>query len=413
MIKKLFFYLITILIIAVSTFLILEIFFRFQNYMNVKKVKNLKNFSTSPRTYNSTYGWELKKNFEYSYITSDGEIIKKKTNNLGLASELDLDINNDKFKILVVGDSFTESLGVNTQNSWPNVLQKKLKENSYNNVEIYNAAIAGYSLDQYYFRIKDLYQKLKPEMIIIGFATATDFYDVGKFNKFFVYGDIIGRNYFEVINDELNINTDLNSIENFVSKYQLIEKFKKEEEENKETDLLQAIKELLDMSYVFAKVKRRKLIIRIAMNYRNNERSLWPSTEIGISKENNTLESKKLNLIEKILEKISYEYGTKSNLFLLHIPYKIEVDEKFWSSTYGRKSGKFDQNEPEKKLINLIGNKQIKFIPSIKKFKNKFNKEKKELYLQNDGHLNNFGNKFISEIVYENIKNYLSKKVEN
>ena len=97
----------------------------------------------------------------------------------------------------------------------------------------------------------------------------------------------------------------------------------------------------------------------------------------------------------------------------MHIPYKIEVDEKFWSSTYGKKSKKFDQNEPEKKLIDLIGNKQIKFIPSVKKFRHKFNDEQKELYLQNDGHLNNFGNKLISEIVYENIKNYLSKKVEN
>lgn len=407
MIKKLLFSSLTLLIIIISTFLFLEIFFKAQNYFSIKKGENLKNFMITPRIYNQDYGWELKKNFEYTYLTADSDIIKKKTNNLGLASEFNLDILNDKFKILVIGDSFTESLGVNTPNSWPNQLQKKLKENLYNNVDIYNGAIAGYNLDQYYFRIKDLYQKVKPDMIIIGFATATDFYDVGKFNKYFVYGDNIGRNYFEVINGELNINTNLNSIENFATKYQLIENFKKAESKTKKVNILQSIKELLYMSSVYEKIKRSTFIVRMAINLRNNERSLWPSTEIGIAKENTPLENKKINLIKKIFEKISYEFGAKSDLFLIHIPYKVEVDKKFWSSTFGRQPKKFDQNGPEKKIINLISNKSIKFIPSVKKFRNKFNNEKKDLYLIKDGHLNNLGNEYLSEIVLENIKNYL------
>ena len=413
MIKKLLFPLLTVLIIIISTFLILEIFFKAQNYFIIKKGGNLKNYMITPRIYNQDYGWELKKNFEYTYLTADSDIIKKKTNNLGLASEFNLDILNDKFKILVIGDSFTESLGVNTPNSWPNQLQKKLKENLYNNVEIYNGAIAGYNLDQYYFRIKDLFQKIKPDMIIIGFATATDFYDVGKFNKYFVYGDNIGRNYFEVINGELNINTNLNSIENFATKYQLIENFKKTNPQDKEIELLQSIKELLHTSSVYERIKKSTLIVKIAMSLRNNERSLWPSTEIGIAKENTPLEKNKINLIKKIFEKISYEFGAKTDLFLIHIPYKVEVDKKFWSKTFGKHPEKFDQSGPEKKLISLITNKQIKFIPSVAKFRDKFNNEKKELYLKNDGHLNKFGNELVSEIVLENIEKYLQIKVVN
>jgi lysophospholipase L1-like esterase len=413
MIKKLLFPLLTVLIIIISTFLILEIFFKAQNYFIIKKGGNLKNYMITPRIYNQDYGWELKKNFEYTYLTADSDIIKKKTNNLGLASEFNLDILNDKFKILVIGDSFTESLGVNTPNSWPNQLQKKLKENLYNNVEIYNGAIAGYNLDQYYFRIKDLFQKIKPDMIIIGFATATDFYDVGKFNKYFVYGDNIGRNYFEVINGELNINTNLNSIENFATKYQLIENFKKNNPQDKEIELLQSIKELLHTSSVYERIKKSTLIVKIAMSLRNNERSLWPSTEIGIAKENTPLEKNKINLIKKIFEKISYEFGAKTDLFLIHIPYKVEVDKKFWSKTFGKHPEKFDQSGPEKKLISLITNKQIKFIPSVAKFRDKFNNEKKELYLKNDGHLNKFGNELVSEIVLENIEKYLQIKVVN
>ena len=88
----------------------------------------------------------------------------------------------------------------------------------------------------------------------------------------------------------------------------------------------------------------------------------------------------------------------------------LKLDEKFWSSTFGKQPEKFDQNGPEKKIINLINSKPIKFIPSVKKFRNKFNNEKKELYLAKDGHLNNFGNEYLSEIVLENIEKYLPKK---
>ena len=35
---------------------------------------------------------------------------------------------------------------------------------------------------------------------------------------------------------------------------------------------------------------------------------------------------------------------------------------------------------------------------------------KKELYLAKDGHLNNFGNEYLSEIVLENIEKYLPKR---
>ena len=63
MIKKLLFPLLTVLIIIISTFLILEIFFKAQNYFIIKKGGNLKNYMITPRIYNQDYGWELKKIF--------------------------------------------------------------------------------------------------------------------------------------------------------------------------------------------------------------------------------------------------------------------------------------------------------------------------------------------------------------
>ena len=126
MIKRKLSYFILIFLSFISAILILELLFKVEYYYKINKNSDLPNFMISPRIYNSNYGWELKKNFNYSYITSDNEIIKKKTNNLGLASEYDLQISKDSFKILVIGDSFTESLGVDTEKAWPNQLQKML-----------------------------------------------------------------------------------------------------------------------------------------------------------------------------------------------------------------------------------------------------------------------------------------------
>ncbi len=403
MIKKFIFYFLTIVITLTIAILILEFFFKFKYYYKINQNSDLKNFMVSPRIYNPVYGWELKKNFEYSYITSDNDIINKKTNNLGLASQFDLDLTSDKFKILIIGDSFTESLGVDTKKSWPNQLQTLLIENSYKNVEIYNGAIAGYNLDQYYFRLKDLNQKIKPNLIIIALATATDFYDVGKFYKNFVYGSNIGRNYFEIKEGELEINSELNSIENIDNTTEINIK-------NENLNLLQHIKKILEYSRLYEMFKKSNLVVRLAANLRYQQISLWPSTEIGIAKKNSKIEKKKLYLIEKILKKISDEFSISDNLFLVHIPYKVEVDEEFWESTFKKLPEKYDQNGPEKKIKNLIFSKNFKFIPLVDKFKIKINNEKENLYLKNDGHLNQLGNFYVSETVFENIEKFLPKK---
>ncbi len=403
MIKRKLSYFILIFLSFISAILILELLFKVEYYYKINKNSDLPNFMISPRIYNSNYGWELKKNFNYSYITSDNEIIKKKTNNLGLASEYDLQISKDSFKILVIGDSFTESLGVDTEKAWPNQLQKILIENSYSNVEVYNGAIAGYNLDQYYFRIEDLYKKINPNIILIGFATATDFYDVGKFYKYFVYGSNIGRNYFEMKNGQLTINKKLNSIKN-------IDEIDKNISVEKNLNLLVVLKNLLEYSELYKKFKKSAIVVRIATKLRNDNFSLWPSTEMGITKKNKSIEKEKFLLINEILNKISNEYGYQNNLFLVHIPYKIEVDNKFWAATFANQPEYYDQNGPEKRIKNILKEKKIEFIPLVNKFKEKINKNQEYLYLKNDGHLNSLGNYYVSETIFENIKDLLPVK---
>lgn len=400
--KKFIFYFLMIFVSFSLVLLLLELFLQIKHYAVQRKAINNENFKVSPRIYQPEYGWKLKKNYNYSYIIFDGKIVKKTTNNLGLASNYDLNPNNNNLKILIIGDSFSESLGVNTKYSWPNQLQNLLKINSYTNVDIYNASISGYNLDQYYFRIKEFSQKINPNIIVIGFATATDFYDVGRFENQFIYGDSIGRSYFEIKNEVLLINNELYNIKNIKPKNYF-------SNVNNKDKFFIILKKFLENSKLYQNLKINSFFINLIIYFNNHELSLWPSNEISIKIKNNETEIKKLNLIEKILDKINNEFGTNSKLYLVHLPNKTEIDEKFWNSTFKKKKNFYDRNEPEKKIINLLKDKNINFIPTIQRARKEHNINNKKIFLKLDGHYNNFGNSLISEIVYEELINAIRK----
>lgn len=61
-----------------------------------------------------------------------------------------------KKRILFIGDSFTEALGVSYEDSFVGVLDKKLKDSE---VEVLNAAVVSYSPKLYYLKIQYLLEK--------------------------------------------------------------------------------------------------------------------------------------------------------------------------------------------------------------------------------------------------------------
>ena len=84
--------------------------------------------------------------------------------------------------------------------------------------------------------------------------------------------------------------------------------------------------------------------------FKNNDIILWPSSDIAISKDSNSVQKIKINLVEKIFQKFSDEFSTNSNLYVIHIPSFIEIDVEIWKSTYGKYPEKFNQQEGQKKI---------------------------------------------------------------
>ena len=195
-------------------------------------------------------------------------------------------------------------------------------------------------------------------------------------------------------------NSSLNSLKKFeVKNAKTNDTFKIEEK----------IKNLLNNFKIYKKIKKSKYVLRIISMTRELNLSFWPGAQIALSKNNSDLELKKIKLVNYLLKKISVEFGQDKRIFLIHIPYNIEVDLNLWKDTFGKQPGDYDQFGAEKKIFEALKDTKIDFIPTLKIMQNENIRSNNALYLKQDGHLSALGNKIISQIVFNNISELYDK----
>ncbi|MBU1905513.1 MAG: SGNH/GDSL hydrolase family protein [Candidatus Omnitrophica bacterium] len=95
--------------------------------------------------------------------------VKRKTNSLGLVGEeISLEKPENVFRILVLGDSFTEGLHVDEGKNFCERLEYLLnKDQIIRDFEVINAGMSGYSPIAEYLFLKRELLKLKPDLIIL------------------------------------------------------------------------------------------------------------------------------------------------------------------------------------------------------------------------------------------------------
>lgn len=112
--------------------------------------------------------------------------IKFEVNSLGLRdNEYSEEKPENTFRILMLGDSFTEGYGIELDNTFSKLLENKLKLDNYDDgkkIEVINAGITGYSPILEYFYLKKHVLKLQPDLVILNYSM-TDFYDDWKFKE--------------------------------------------------------------------------------------------------------------------------------------------------------------------------------------------------------------------------------------
>jgi len=102
------------------------------------------------------------------------------TNSIGIRDkEYNLEKNNNTFRIAIIGDSQTKGIGINLEDTYPKILEKKLNEKTINkSYEVMNFARGGIHNENYQCYLKKTIDALhyNPDMIIL---------QLYQYNKFF------------------------------------------------------------------------------------------------------------------------------------------------------------------------------------------------------------------------------------
>ncbi len=155
----------TIFISLATTFLLAELIIRIYNFSCERE-----RFIWVPDDYLG-YIHTGNNRFTFRY-TEDKEIaVKHKTNSLGLpGEEIPVPKPADTFRVIVLGDSYTEALQVTANENFCGLLEGLLNDSpgkKHKKIEVLNASVSGYSPLNYYLYFQRELARLKPDMVIV------------------------------------------------------------------------------------------------------------------------------------------------------------------------------------------------------------------------------------------------------
>jgi hypothetical protein len=123
----------------------------------------------------SLLGYRLRPNIEIDKVVLGQRYITR-SNSKGLRNDVDYSYNasDNTFRILGLGDSVAYGFGVNIEDSYLKVLERKFKQALYEKgrqAEVINAAFPGWGIAQELLFLKSEGLKYNPHMVIVGFVS--------------------------------------------------------------------------------------------------------------------------------------------------------------------------------------------------------------------------------------------------
>ncbi len=131
------------------------------------------------------FGWRLKPS-QMTHLRWESYDYFVTSNSLGFPGpEYPAAKPSNTFRIMVTGDAFSSAEGVDTDQSWPHLLETDLSlKTSRKKIEVLNFAVTGYGPNQYASVIRHFAPIYKPDLILVEMFV-NDFQDVTYSNESF------------------------------------------------------------------------------------------------------------------------------------------------------------------------------------------------------------------------------------
>jgi hypothetical protein len=291
------------------------------------------------------------------------------------------------FRILMVGDSFTEGCGVYSYEAFPKQLEARLQtQHDSLGFEVINCGVKSYSPLLEYLYLKNYGLQLSPDLVILNFDLSDVYDDVGytALARFDENGIPVGVSTEEFQHDVVSgpIATVKNWFKDNIWLYQSIRIriAKISEARRRERDFLKG-----DF--------HRDKYAMLHETYVDND-SNWALTH------------KYILLIRDMLEKKGIDF------WMTVYPYGVQIHPKEWSS--GREYWQLKQDTvystwPQDSLAKWATYNGIRCINLCPNFK-ELSKKVFPLYYNLDGHWRAAGHQLVADVLYRNLRSYLNEK---
>ena len=254
-------------------------------------------------------------------------------------------------RILLLGDSFTFGAGNNYEKIWTVILEKKFFENGYK-IDVVKAGISGFDTYTEVVYLERIYHKYQPDIVLFAFQP----------------NDLLVK-----INSSFKKDAFLTLDKGVISKSNI-----------------QLSKRIHTITLFRSLIKSNDAMLA---NY-NMSRG-WKKIFIdGEFRENQIDSTKKLFLRAK-------EFSNKngSDFMVLSIPEFSQV--LFKNNVYNHYN--VDADYIDTKFSKFAEENNFTWIETLSSLAKKYKSDKKDLYFRLDGHLNNEGNEFVGNLLYEKI----------
>jgi lysophospholipase L1-like esterase len=313
------------------------------------------------------------------------------TNELGLFDDpVDGLLDRAGTRILALGDSHTMATGVAPPETWPNALEQMLFGAGRREGTVINAGVGGYSLGQELVRMRQLQNAVRPGLVLIGFSTATDFYDVVPPQRGgFVYGAQKGRVYF-----------DFDDRGKLTEHRELVGKRLAPEERNPTTSL--RLRNFLGRFALYRAAKRSQAAMSLAMWLQPATGSLWPGLDTALKIQPSEDDAYRIELVSQILAQIAVEAKRSgSEVVLVHIPYLAQVYDEVWAGSFGMFPEQYDRELGSKRLRQIADEAGMGFVDTSGAFVREARRTGAWLHYPHDGHPTPAGHRIIAKAVAE------------
>lgn len=375
--------------VIIACFVLAEIFLR--TFYPQRTFENFQSMDAPIFLPSDILPWELKKNAEGRQISPYDEFnVFVQTNSLGTRGAEPLDKKENVKRILFLGDSFTYGQGVSDSDSYPRQLESLLNKRTFLNInfDVVNAAYAdGYSPDAYYVYLAENIEKIKPDLVVMGFYVGNDVDDLceTKWTGIDAKGLPKRIQTIRYIIDE-NGRRRLASIGIFRGK------------------ILYRINLFL-YSYFHSYVFIKNNLINILNSYASLKEGPYYSDHWNKRLESNWKK------IEKIMAEIKQELaGRNIPLVVVIINSRVQTVDTIWVQ-YKKKFSTYvlDRLNPNKKVLSLCRKNNIYCLDLYDAFAGQDKQD--DYYFAIDGHWNEKGHQLAAEAIYDFlIQNGLHKK---